>query len=208
MSSNVRLRTPFFVSPQATTNPGAPPRAFRDGASAPQPGLTPPLVHPNAGDALPYRDCAETAALWWVGVHGGAGETTLATVTADTRAADHAWPIPVTPDTSHRVVLVARTHYAGLIAAQRAATHWATNPASNGIELLGLVLIADAPGRLPRPLRELAEVITGGVPRTWQLPWIPAWRLGPVSAAPSLPAEFRALFAELSLTAHHPLTHS
>jgi hypothetical protein len=84
------------------------------------------------------------------------------------------------------VVLVARTSMYGLQRAQRAAAEWASG-AAPGIELLGLVLVADAPGRLPHPLRDFAHLISGGVPRTWHLPWVEAWRLGahPVTQPPS-----------------------
>ena len=43
-------------------------------------------------------------------------------------------------------------------------------------EVLGVVLFADAPGRLPPPLKELAQVVVGGAPRSWLIPWIEAWR--------------------------------
>lgn len=89
---------------------------------------------------------------------------------------DHAWPlVPTSP--APRVLLVARTSASGLRAAQITATQWAAG-ASPPIDLLGLVLVADAPGRLPRPLRELAQLVGGGVPRTWLLPWSEPWRLG------------------------------
>ena len=51
-------------------------------------------------------------------------------------------------------------------------------------DLAGLVLVADAPGKLPKPLAELAQLISGGYPRTWRVPYVEAWRLGePPSAA-------------------------
>jgi hypothetical protein len=44
------------------------------------------------------------------------------------------------------------------------------------------VLIADAPGRLPKELRALAELVASAAPgRSWQLPWQPDWRLAPPS---------------------------
>ena len=44
------------------------------------------------------------------------------------------------------------------------------------VQLLGLLLVADAPGRLPKPLAHLASTLAGGVPRSWQLGWIPELR--------------------------------
>jgi hypothetical protein len=88
------------------------------------------------------------------------------------------------------VVLVARTSMHGLQRAQRAAVEWASG-STPGIELLGLVLVADAPGRLPHLLRDFAALIAGGVPRTWHLPWAEAWRLGvhPATQAPTRPVQ-------------------
>lgn len=124
---------------------------------------------------LACRDVDPAAArLWWVGVHGGAGESTLQRLVDGSRAGDHAWPV-CAPDPVP-TVLVARTHASGLQAAQRALAEWAAGGID--VDLLGLVLVADAPGRLPRPLRDLARVVGGGAPRCWQLPWVEAWRLG------------------------------
>lgn len=111
--------------------------------------------------------------IWIVGVHGGSGESTLAELSPHFQAAHHSWPVP--NGRTAQCVLVARTNGVGLHNARAAARDW-----SGGFEphvlLLGLVLIADAPGRIPK---ELAREITrtgGGVPRVWQLPWIEDWR--------------------------------
>ncbi|MBX9244627.1 hypothetical protein ICW40_07365 [Actinotalea ferrariae] len=98
------------------------------------------------------------------------------------------------------MVLVARPHASGLRAAQKAATHWAAG-ALPDVQLLGLVIVADAPGRLPRPLRELAALVSGGVPQTWQVPWIESWRLGDDVALESAPREVRRLIADLTALA-------
>lgn len=180
---------------ESISAPSAPFRARRVGVDAPQPGV--PL--PDTADRLPRRTEAWPATIWWLGVHGGAGESTLASLALGSRAAGHAWPLPSTPGTTHRVVLVARTNYAGLLAAQRAAIEWASNALGDGVRLAGLVLVADAPGRRPKPLRDLEQVIAGGVPHVWHLPWVDTWRLGPVSASGPLPKEFHELFAALSL---------
>ncbi|WP_436788049.1 DUF6668 family protein [Yinghuangia sp. YIM S10712] len=85
-----------------------------------------------------------------------------------------AWP--VRPDSGMTyVILVARTHVRGLTAAQTAARQWASGHA-NGVVLLGLVAVADAPGRLPKDLRESLRFVAGGVPRLWRIPWVEAWR--------------------------------
>lgn len=65
----------------------------------------------------------------------------------------------------------------GLQAAQAAARQWAAGLVPH-VEVLGLVIIADAPGRLPHPLRTFAKIVSGGFPRTWNLGWIDSWRVG------------------------------
>ncbi|MFL2002063.1 DUF6668 family protein [Microbacterium sp. A1-JK] len=164
--------------------------------SEPQAGV----AVPDTADRLPRWLQAWPATVWWLGVHGGAGESTLSALATGSRPAQHGWPIPDTGGTAHRVVLVARANWGGLTAAQRAATEWASGALGDGVRLEGLVLIADAPGRLPKPLRDLQQVISGGVPRVWTLPWVDAWRLGPVEPFTALPREFRALLADLRLT--------
>jgi hypothetical protein len=36
--------------------------------------------------------------VWWLGVHGGAGESTLARLFKGTRAAEHRWPVGLPMD--------------------------------------------------------------------------------------------------------------
>ena len=136
------------------------------------------VVLPGPRDRLRRRrlDDGEQAVVWWLGAHGGAGESTLEELFSGSRAADHSWPLAAANEAPARVVLTARTHAGGLRAAQSAIREWAAGDV--GVLLLGLVLIADAPGRLPRGLRQLADLIAGGVPAVWSLPWIEAWRVG------------------------------
>jgi len=170
------------------------------GPQAPQPRLVPP-PQPRA---LPRVVLARPAMWWWVGAHGGAGESTLATAVAGTAASEHAWPQPC-PDIggTHPVLLVARTHASGLLAAQRALTEWAAGGAG-AVDLIGLALMADAPGRTPAPLRDLARHVAGGAPRTWSLPWVESWRLGGADerlragASTSVPAALRRLQSQVT----------
>lgn len=163
------------------------------GPAAPQPLVVAPLR------LLPIREQHERAVLWVVGAHGGAGETTLAGIEATWRVADHAWP-SLPAGGRARCLLIARTSVRGLYAAQAALTQWAASAAGPSVELLGLALIADAPGRLPRPVTDLCTVVSGGAPRTWHLPWNEDWRL-------DRPAEGRTPRAIARLTAAlHTLT--
>jgi len=99
-------------------------------------------------------------------------------------------------------VLVARTNARGLRAAQAAATQWAAGLVPH-VEVVGLVLMADAPGRLPKALRDLAQVVGGGVPRVWTVPWIEALRLGESLTLADLPRDGRRLVDELTALLTH-----
>lgn len=184
---------------QETRLDSAPPthREVIRGPSAPQPAT---VQMPQGADRLPTRQVTGEATMWWLGAHGGAGESTLASLVIDSRSAGHAWPIPSDPRSQNRIVVVARTNYAGLMAAQRVAREWASGTTADLIDLLGLVLVADAPGRRPKELRQLEQHIAGGYPRLWTLPWVEAWRTRPASAA-DLPREYSALLTDLNLTA-------
>jgi hypothetical protein len=185
---------PVTVEAAATTGP-KPARA-----TTPQDGV--PV--PDQADRLPQRKTPHEATVWWLGVTGGAGESTLANLARGSRAAGHAWPIPETQGSLCRVILVARTNYAGLAAAQRAAIEWASGVLADAVRVDGLVLIPDMPGRIPKELRRLAQVVSGGLPQTWSLPWVDAWRFGPRDESLELPKEFHALLADLHLNSTAP----
>ncbi len=155
------------------------------------------VVLPEPRDRMRRRrlDDGEQAAVWWLGAHGGAGESTLEELFSGSRAADHSWPLSAANVAPARVVLVARTHARGLRAAQSAIREWAGGDV--GVLLMGLVLMADAPGRLPRGLRQLADLIAGGVPAVWSLPWIEAWRVGETPAPHNAPKVARQLLEDL-----------
>jgi hypothetical protein len=146
--------------------------------------VTPATVHPGielpSPDArLPRREVERgQAVLWSIGAHGGSGESTLAQLLDGSMPSGHTWPI--CSDLPVLAVLVARTHAAGLTAAQAALAEAAAGLVP--VRLLGLVLVADAPGRLPRPLRELAKLVAGGSEQCWMIPWVEAWRLGEQSS--------------------------
>ncbi|WP_069992412.1 DUF6668 family protein [Streptomyces qinglanensis] len=109
----------------------------------------------------------------WVGAHGGAGSTTLADLVGGLDLGRR-WPDPSRGE-SGRVLLVARTHASGLRSASRAleALHSGECPA--GLDLLAVVLVADAPGRLPFHLAQRVRVLRS-VADVHRVPWVPAWR--------------------------------
>jgi hypothetical protein len=112
------------------------------------------------------------------------------------RSAGRYWPTPEVSGES-RVLLVARSHASGLSAAQAAARQWAAGVLPN-VRLLGLVVVADAPGKLPKPLKDLLRLISGGVPRTWELPWVEALRLGDPPDQVKLPSAYTRLTQDLN----------
>ena len=183
------IRRPLTVAPDT-----------RPGTSGGQGGVVAPALE----DCLPRREIGaeERAAVWWLGAHGGAVESTLEELFAGSRAAGHVWPLAPIGDPPARVVLVARTHAHGLKAAQLAIRDWAAGGVP--VVLLGLVLIADAPGRLPHALRQLAGLIAGGAPAVWSLPWIEAWRVGDPPGPTNAPKVARRLLEDLRAMTEAP----
>jgi hypothetical protein len=98
-----------------------------------------------------------------------------------------------------RLMVVARTSAAGLTRAQTFA-----RLSSNGMTvlgdpgaLLGLVLVAATPGRLPKSLAELRHTVSSAFPRVWDIPWVEAWRLGDRPSETNTSQELRRLVNDL-----------
>ena len=130
-----------------------------------------------AGTVVPVFDRVglSRVGLSWVAAHGGAGASTL---TAALGGADIGcrWPDESRAEPA-RVMLVARTHNGGLRAAARALDALREGRHTPGMELVGLVLVADAPGRLPPSLRRRIRVLRSVAPLL-RVPWIEPWRVG------------------------------
>jgi hypothetical protein len=125
-----------------------------------------------------------TVSWWALGAHGGAGVSTLARTLPGGADALRRWPAVQGATGGVHVLLVARTDLRGLDAAQAALQEWASGDAPRSTEIAGLALLADAPGRLPRALRDRIRIMSGAVGRIWEIPWIEEWREG---AAPKRP---------------------
>lgn len=136
-------------------------------------------------------------AVWVVGAHGGAGESTLAALLHGAAEAGHAWPVREDGDGEDVVLLVCRSSAAGLRAAQLAAIEYGSG-ALPGV-LAGLVVMADAPGRLPKALTDQIRLVAGAVPHLWQVPWVEAWRLSPTPQSAGLPRAVRGVIDKLQL---------
>ncbi|WRZ92161.1 hypothetical protein OHB54_25755 [Streptomyces sp. NBC_01007] len=111
----------------------------------------------------------------WVKAHGGSGATSLAEAFGGVEVGAR-WPDPARGE-PRRVVLVGRTSARGLRSVSQALGALTDGNAPQGLELLGVVLVADAPGRLPLSLLRRIRVLRS-VARVHRVPWIPAWRTG------------------------------
>ncbi|MFJ5301704.1 hypothetical protein [Streptomyces sp. NPDC088350] len=111
----------------------------------------------------------------WVKAHGGSGATSLVEVLGGVDVGAR-WPEPARGE-PYRIVLVGRTSAAGLRAVSQALGALKDGKAPQGLELLAVVLLADAPGRLPLGLLRRIRVLRS-VARVHRVPWIPAWRTG------------------------------
>ena len=153
-----------------------------------------------SGQPLPLRELTASelsVRCWFLGAHGGAGESTLTQLFAGFAPAQHTWPVGRAPRT--RVVLCARTSFWGMAAAMQVAGQWEADKLRARVEMpLGLVLIADRPGRLPKPLEAFAHHLESATDHMWRLPWVDAWAAGEVPSAANSPKEAHALRVGLS----------
>lgn len=169
-------------NPWVTPPPGRPntpkpaPVEVTPAAPGPQPGVPPPPPEQR----LPARELSREELLvpiWLTSAHGGAGSSTLAQLSVGWRAAGTAWPISPERERPARVLLCARTSYTGLRAAQAALTDWASGRVP--VRLEGLALLAAAPGRVPKQLRPLLELVRGAAGLVWEIGWQPQWLTDP-----------------------------
>ncbi|WP_405617755.1 DUF6668 family protein [Streptomyces sp. NBC_00076] len=145
-----------------------------------------PVPAPEPVPPEPVHASATPRRYSFVGAHGGAGTSTLATVYGG-HDCGRDWPEPAAP---RSVLLVARTHASGLRSALRTLEVFRHGEAPPGLDLDAVVLVADAPGRLPRPLAQRIKVIEAVID-VYRVPWVSAWRLGDLTGPP--PRETAAL---------------
>ena len=143
---------------------------------------------PEAGPPSPV--------FWWLAAHGGAGVTTLTAAVAGGGDARRGWPAG--HGQSPYVVAVCRAHLAGLARARDLACQHAAGLAPPGVVLLGLVVVADGPGAVPKPVRRMTTLLSGAFPRLWWVDWVPRWRnTAPIPHA-ALPPSVRRLTEDLT----------
>lgn len=145
--------------------------------------------------------------MWLLAAHGRSGAGTLAQIWAPAGDARRGWPAA---DRHRGVAVVCRTDRDGLDAAHDLLLQAAAG-LTGGCTLLGLVLVPDAPGPLPKTLRRRADVVASAAPAVWRVPYIPDLRThaqselavwSPKEPDPLPPTRMRALAP--STTAPHP----
>ena len=159
-----------------------------------------------------WRHSTLRAPLYWVGAHGGAGESTLAAALPGSIATDHRWPDPDHAGPAAPAVLVGRTSWQCLEATQAALAQWKSwRDTGRGAHctLLGLVLIDDGPKRKPKTLQQFQTIVAGGAPlnpkgrpRVWTLPWVEEWRLCRQGEAPPPNQKLTDLLQQVSALTH------
>ena len=188
-ASGTRSDTPTWPGPRAATPVG--PHLLSLAHCAP--GLvTAPATHRRL-ELADVRD-PSTSGCALLAAHGGAGVTALLRAgLATTGAADamRCWP------RDGPVLLVARTSTSGLEWARDAARQHASGTAGVATDLVGLVLIADAPGRLPGRVEALADLVCAAFTRIWQVPWLEEWRLAAATEALPVHPEVARLITDL-----------
>ncbi|MFI5934080.1 DUF6668 family protein [Actinoplanes sp. NPDC051494] len=158
-------------------------------------GYADPAGAEDAGPAHPDRVGAGRLAprgAAWVAAHGGSGATTLARVLGGADIGSR-WPRTDRGEPA-RVLLVARTHAHGLEAASHTLNAMREGRHPAGMELVAVVLVADAPGSLPRPLVNRIRLLRSVAP-VHRIPWIAQWRLGEQPAR--LPGQIERLGRQL-----------
>jgi hypothetical protein len=139
-----------------------------------------PWPEPPAGPpADAGRD--EPCPVFVVGTHGGAGTSTVARL-LNALDSGCGWPEPAC-GARVDVILAARTSAAGLRAASQALAGYCARGFPASAYLAGFVLVADAPGRLPKPLNRRIAILASAT-MVYRLPWVSEWRLSEVTPDP------------------------
>lgn len=147
------------------------PEPMRAEPAPAEPWPTP--LHGNG--AAPRNGTLSEDGIGWIGAHGGAGTTTLARLIGGTDIGCR-WPDTDLAEPS-RALLVGRTNLDGLRAVSRALRVLKEGRHPAGLRLIGVVLMADAPGRLPDALISRVRVVRTIAP-VYRVPWIEALRIG------------------------------
>lgn len=135
--------------------------------------------HRPSQERWPRVTVPEQALVTVAGLHGGAGTSTVAAL-FDDAASDAGVGFPVAggwkrPLPTLNVVMVARTHAAGLAAAEEFARQWGAGELMES-RLLGLVLVDDGP-KLYDSQRRAVKRLLKMTPVGAHIPWVETWRI-------------------------------
>ena len=147
------------------------------------------------GDAVDQVDAG--SGWWWLGVHGGAGVSTLAGWVPGGVDAAGRWPAGSWPGPDV-VVLVCRADMSGLTGARVAVRQWAAGEVPRRLRVAGVVTVADAPGRLSTPQRQALRLLTGVSPQVWSIPWVGVLRATVGAAGVGRPPAVQRLAIDLA----------
>lgn len=136
------------------------------------------VVSSEAAAAVAPPAAPEQTTAHLYAAHGGAGSTILAKVLGDVDEGRWAGLAPE----EGGAVLIGRTHAAGLDAVRQVL-------ATSADVFTAVVLVPDAPGRLPRELRDQVTII-GGVLPVVRVPWVEEWRTGKTEPKSSAVTKF------------------
>lgn len=162
------------------------------------PGLSPTLEAP--AEAWETQTVGPLEGIAVMGLHGGAGATTLTALLGD-GASDigRAWPISNNAWTGKAwpipVIAVARNDHSGLRAAENFVRSWATEQLT-GSRLSALVLI-DAGPRISDARKKSTKRLLRMVPRGIHLPWMDSWLDAPPDPA-RLPVRIKRIIKLLN----------
>lgn len=146
-----------------------------DGPATPETVAAPAPTSPP----WPQQEVTDLAPVMVMGLHGGAGASTVATLLGDSAVdVGQGWPLAggwTRPRPELNVVAVCRNHQRGIEAGIEFAKQWANDglPASR---LLGILIVDDGPKLLEaqkKATRKLGQM----TPHGWHLPWVEEWRV-------------------------------
>ncbi|MDK6275960.1 hypothetical protein QP116_09505 [Pseudoglutamicibacter cumminsii] len=163
-----------------------------------KPGLSPLLETPS--EAWAVSDVGAFEGIAVMGLHGGAGASTLASLLGDGASeVGQAWPISQNAWTGSAwpipVIAVARTDHSGLAAADKFVRSWA-NGQLTGSQLSALVLIEAGP-RTSDGRKKATKRLLRMVPRGTHIPWMDPWLDAPPDPA-RLPGRIKRIIKLLN----------
>lgn len=152
-------------------------------------GPSSPVHPPRSGAETPSalvreeHEISPAGVVALVGLHGGAGVSTLASLIGQ-GVVDAGTSIPAANPylpSRPRVLLVARSHVRGLAAAEEVTTAWSHRELPD-LDVLGLIVVDDGPKLSPATRQSVSRLLRM-TPHGWHIPWVEAWR---TSSTPSL----------------------